>query len=230
MKLKYLIIAIPLFLLSFNSEAQLSKVGIGGGINLVNYFGDFEAVNPGINLRLSYDIIHYGTINIGYVMGLPYSNGLRLSATAAGDAAVPGSVIVDARKSIVFNTFYMNYSFFMVNNNEHFFGFYSFGGMNFTAVKVDYTFSSQYDHSVYHLDRQNSLKASFGINAGLGIQHRIKFITVFLEAYGGVPINKISGVYVEDDIPLSIGGNLGIKFQKPANTHQKGGKRRKSKK
>ena len=215
MKSKFLPLVVASFLIfTSQSMAQLSKVAVGGGLNFTNYMGNLSQGNLGLNIRVSYDIFEKGTASAGFIYGFPLKSSYTAEANSLSSQNSSSYIDVPAEMAINFKTFYVNFNYFFVKDNESPFGVYALLGAGLTVASFKTTYGP-YDHSKYSIPGSSDdepAEMGFIINGGAGLQAKVGPAVIFGEGLFGLPATSVNGDAVENNIPFSVGANLGVKF------------------
>lgn len=218
MKTSRLFFTLVAFLLFLKTPLE-AQIGIGAGYNYTKYLGDFGQGNSGLNFRLSYNRSEKGTINGGFIYGLPLKFNYQITATASSNQTDPffndeDAIEVDAAEKISFKTFYLNYNYFFLKDNEEPFGMYGIFGAGLVAVSSETEIIGKYDKSKYNLAYEPEKESYFGfmIHLGLGTQFNFGPLSVFGEGLIGIPANRVNNQEVENVIPFNAGVNVGTKY------------------
>ncbi|HEX8545420.1 MAG TPA: outer membrane beta-barrel protein, partial [Cytophagaceae bacterium] len=200
-----------LFLAKIPSNAQF---GIGLGYNYTKYLGDFGEGNSGLNIRASYNLSEKGTINGGFVYGLPLKYNTTMTAYSSSSMTSPSYVEVEGEQQLSFKTFYLNYSRFFVKDNEEPFSVYGLVGAAVIVANFESKVKGSYDKTLYNLSGQGESESftGFMIHAGIGAQFNFGPMSVFTEGILGIPANKVGNADVEITVPFNAGINLGTKY------------------
>ena len=166
------VFVVLLTMLVSKSNAQLSRLAAGGGLNYTNYLGYYSAGNTGINLRVTYDVFAKGTASVGFLYGFPMKTTDFATANSTNSSNTRSTIEVPVEDVMAFKTFYGNFNYFFLKENTSPFGMYATLGAGLTIASYESTYGT-YDKINYSIPGSSETSGSemgFIIQGGAGAQ------------------------------------------------------------
>ena len=93
-------------------------------------------------------------------------------------------------------------------------GFFGLAGVGLSMVTISYDLA-EFDENVYYTQYNYTEKDRIFqpiIRLGLGYDLNLDFGNIFIEAFGNLPANRVSGVEIDVNLPFSFGGAAGVRI------------------
>lgn len=183
--------------INYNQYIQLSNTGIGFGYLGMALTGEFDIGGNGIR----------PSINFGLPAKVERNYDLNLLSTGMYDTTITGF------ERYNFFNIYVDFKYFLGEGDTEFGGLYFFGGGGLTIAslvhKLDYD-KDLYEPTSELEDKQRVFQPV--LRLGGGYEHSFNFGNIYAEIFSNVPANQFFNVTFAINMPLMIGGQIGIKI------------------
>ena len=203
----------------FKSQAQefdKENLSIGVGIGAYYYSAYSKPIN--INLRANYVLDEKSAIVVGFNYHLPFEIKNNMTANAGSSATSPQSVDVTRTDNYSMFNIMANYYYTFVNENTDPFSLHAIVGAGLTRATITESFT-EYDNSLYNINRSSSGNSHMGpiIDLGIGSNINLDRINIFIDAKMGIPAtststNNSTSSNFENPIPYHFSLNAGVRY------------------
>ena len=183
--------------INYNQYIALNNGGVGFGYLGMAITGEFSTGSSGIR----------PSINFGLPAKQERNYDLNLISTGMYDTTITGF------ERYNFFNIYLDYKYFLGDGDTEFGGLYFFGGGGLTIASV--THRLDYDEDLYEptspLEGKQRVFQPI-LRLGGGYEHQFNFGNIYAEVFSNVPANQFLNISFAINMPLMIGGQIGIKF------------------
>jgi len=183
--------------LNYNHYLQLSTTGIGFGYLGMALTSEFDLGGNGIR----------PSINFGLPSKVERNYDLNSLSTGMYDTTITGF------ERYNFFNIYVDFKYFLGDGDTEYGGFYFFGGGGLSIASL--THKLVYDKNLYEptsdLDTKQRVFQPV-LRLGGGYEHSFNFGNIYAEIFSNVPANQFLNISVSINLPIMIGGQIGIKF------------------
>jgi hypothetical protein len=203
----------------FKTQAQefdKENLSIGVGIGAYYYSAYSKPIN--INLRANYVLDEKSAIVVGFNYHLPFEIKNNMTANAMSSITSPQSVDVTRTDKYTMFNIMANYYYTFVNENTDPFSLHAIVGAGLTRATITESFT-EYDNSLYNINRYSSDNSHMGpiIDLGIGSNINLDKINIFIDAKMGIPATNTSNnnstqSNFENPIPFHVSLNAGVRY------------------
>ena len=208
MKTIYLLLWASIVASTATAQIDASNFSASFSGNYTMYKGNFKKSTPGAKIDIGYSASEKVRFSLGYSYHAP----IKVPSTISTSN---GSDLKDVASEIKYNfstiSFAANYTF--INTEEDIFSIYVPVGASYVIAKYKEESKVAYPQGYTPLNQlEPGKETGFTINAGLGAQYNLGTVRVFGDAGFAIPANQANGQYIQNNIPVHLVFNAGIRI------------------
>ncbi|MFT6503680.1 MAG: hypothetical protein ACJASQ_003818 [Crocinitomicaceae bacterium] len=198
-----------------SSYSSFSQISLGGQLSYSRYAGyGLGSLAIGVQGDLTKDrFVYRASLNFGLpskydrTFDLYYNDGSAWTSNENYAKSIVG------QEKYTATSIWFDVNYFFTGDGEDG-GFFGLAGLGLSMVTIAYDFEAFNEDTYYtHFDYTSKDRLFQPIiRLGLGYDFSLGFGNLFLEAYGNLPANSVSGASIDINLPFSYGGAAGVRI------------------